>query len=100
MSPSEAIDITPEALEAASLALPVPAQAKALTIRDDESLRRGNEILLTIKDLRKKIQDTFGPICAAAFAAHKTAVKAQKDAEAPWLKREESSRPASARTWA
>ena len=97
MSLSEAIDITPEALEAASLALPFPAQAKALTIRDDESLRRGNEILLTIKDLRKKIQDTFGPICAAAFAAHKTAVKAQKDAEAPLVEAEGIIKPSIAR---
>lgn len=97
MSPSEAIDITPEALEAASLALPVPDQAKALAITDDASLSRGNELLLTIKDLRKKIQDTFGPICAAAFAAHKAAVKAQKDAEAPLVEAEGIIKPSIAR---
>ena len=87
-SPSDTIDITPEAREAANMALSIPHAAKELVIRDDESLRHGNEILLTIKGLRKKIQDTFGPICQAAFTAHKTAVKAQKDAEAPLVEAE------------
>lgn len=95
--PARTIDITPEASEAAALALPIPEQAKALVIRDDASLRNGNEILLTIKDLRKKIADTFGPICSAAFAAHKTAVKAQKDAEAPLVEAEAIIKPAIAR---
>jgi len=97
-SPPEArtIDVTPED-EVAALALPIPDQAKALVIRDDSSLRNGNEILLTIKDLRKKIADTFGPICSAAFAAHKTAVKAQKDAEAPLIEAETIIKPSIAR---
>ena len=92
-----ALDITPEAQEAAALAIPIPEQAMGLVIIDDASLSRGNEILLTIKDLRKKIADTFGPICAAAFAAHKTAVKAQKDAEAPLVEAEGIIKPAIAR---
>jgi len=95
--PAHTIDVTPEAEEVAALALPIPDQAKALVIRDDASLRNGNEILLTIKDLRKKIADTFGPICAAAFAAHKTAVKAQKDAEAPLIEAETIIKPSIAR---
>jgi hypothetical protein len=97
MNGNAAIDLTPDAQEAAALALPIPEQAKSIAIRDDDSLRRGNEILLTIKDLRKKIADTFGPICSAAFAAHKAAVKAQKDAEAPLVEAEGIIKPAIAR---
>ena len=82
------IDITPEAKEAAALAIPIPERAKALVINDNASLAQGNNLLLLIKDFRKKIQDTFGPICQAAFTAHKTAVKAQKDAEAPLVEAE------------
>jgi hypothetical protein len=91
------IDITPDAREAAALALPIPDQAKALKIVDDATLKAGNELLLNIKDLRKKIQDTFRPICEAAHDAHRRAVAAQKDAEAPLIEAEGIVKPAISR---
>lgn len=92
-----AIDITPEASEAAALALPVPEQAKSLAITDDVSLSRGNELLLTIKDIRKQIADTFDPLAKKAHEAHKAILEQKKKAEAPLIEAEGIVKPAIAR---
>lgn len=91
------IDITPDTQEVVSLAIPVPDQAKAIAIIDDASLQRGNELLLTVKDIRKKIAETFDPIISKAFQAHRAAVGAKKDAEAPLVEAEGILKPSIAR---
>jgi hypothetical protein len=92
--PDTTIDITPEAQEVATLALSIPDAAKKLSITDDISLGIGNELLLSIKDLRKQIADTFDPIIRKAHEAHKAAVGAKKDAEAPLVQAEGIVKPA------
>jgi hypothetical protein len=92
--PDTAIDISPEAREVATLALSIPDAAKKLAITDDISLSIGNELLLSIKDLRKQIADTFDPIIRKAHEAHKAAVGAKKDAEAPLVQAEGIVKPA------
>jgi hypothetical protein len=89
------IDITPESV--AALALPIHDQAKALSIVDLESLKRGNELLLNIKDIRKQIADTFDPLAAKAHEAHKAILAEKKKAEAPLIEAEGIVKPAIAR---
>jgi len=92
-----AFDITPEAVEVASLALTIPEAAKALTISDDISLRIGNELLLSIKDIRKQIADTFDPLAKKAHDAHKAILEQKKKAEAPLIEAEGIVKPAISR---
>jgi hypothetical protein len=57
----------------------VVQEAKALTIASDEDLTRGREFVLSIKDLRKRIQDHHAPMIEAAHRAHKIALAKQKE---------------------
>jgi hypothetical protein len=61
----------------------IPDQAKLILVRDQASMTRASEFFLVIKGLRKKIEDTFGPIISKAFAAHKEAVAQRKKVEEP-----------------
>jgi hypothetical protein len=63
----------------------IPDQAKLILVRDQESLERANSIFITIKGLRKKIEETFSPIISKAFAAHKEAVAQRKKVEEPLI---------------
>jgi len=51
---------------------------KTLTVRNVEEYERGVNLVRHISDLRKQIEETFNPIVAKAYAAHKEAV-AQRD---------------------
>lgn len=74
--------LTPEVVK--SEALSIPEKAKAISvIRSHDEYAQAGSLLVTIKGLRKKIAETFGPIVAAAFQAHKTAKAKQSEVEAP-----------------
>lgn len=84
---------TPEIIEVNTLALSVPYQAKqiAAIITNDDYVKAGN-ILLTIKDIRKKIENTFKPIKQKMDAAKKEVLDQEKAADKPlaeaeaWIK--------------
>ena len=84
---AEIIDIVPGQQEAQK-ALTVREQADILTITDKLSYERGKELLLTVKDLRKEIANTFKPIIEKAFAAHREAIAQQKKIEEPLIQAE------------
>jgi hypothetical protein len=79
----------PSGAQEALKALTVSQQADALTISDKPTYERGRELLLTVKDLRKQIADTFKPIIEKAFAAHREAIAQQKKVENPLIRAEE-----------
>jgi len=62
---------------------PIPDQAKAIIVKDAQSLIKANEFFLNIKALRKKIADTFDPIIKKANETHKEAINQKKVIEAP-----------------
>lgn len=66
-----------------SEALTWPERAKSATITDEQSYHAAAQLLLGIKDLRKKIAETFDPHCKRAFEAHRALTKEKADAEAP-----------------
>jgi hypothetical protein len=64
-------------------ALAWPDRAKAAVITDADTYATACGLLLGIKDLRKKIAETFDPHVRRAHEAHKALVKEKADAEAP-----------------
>lgn len=74
-------------------ALSVPDQAKQITITDQASYERAGQILVIVKGLRKKIDETFDPIISKAFAAHKEAKAQKTKVEAPLLVAEAHVKP-------
>lgn len=75
--------ITPEAAEAARRALSLPEQAHAIKVIDGATLQDANEILLTIKDLRKEITATFKPIKQKIDVSKKEVLDQEKKADKP-----------------
>lgn len=69
--------------ELATEAIAWPDRARAIVITDAESYATACGWLLGIKDLRKKIAETFDPHVKRAHEAHKALVKEKADAEAP-----------------
>jgi len=65
--------------------LPIPEEAKRIIIKDQTSLARANLLFLQIKVLRKKIDDTFSPIIAAAHRTHQEAITQRKMVEEPLI---------------
>lgn len=78
-------------------ALSVPDQAKALKVIDSDTWVRASGMLSVIKDLRKEIADTLDPVVKKAHEAHKAAVAAKKQVEAPLVEAETYLRAAMAR---
>lgn len=64
-------------------ALAWPDRARAVVITNDDSYQTACGLLLGIKELRKKVADTFDKHIKAAHEAHKALVKEKADAEAP-----------------
>lgn len=60
-----------------------PAQAQGLLVVDEPTFVRAGELLLTIKGLRKAIEETFGPIVAKAHATWKEAIAQRKKHDEP-----------------
>lgn len=54
------------------------SHANGLTIKDAETFKAGAAFLLGLKSILKEVAETFDPVVAAAFKAHKAA-KAAKD---------------------
>lgn len=77
---------TTQDLEQRALAL--PEQAQAMAILDDETFTRATDFLLTIKALRNELNETFDPVIAKSYAAHKEAVSQKKRHEEPLAKAE------------
>jgi hypothetical protein len=59
-------------------ALVVYKQAEILTITDKPSYEQGCASLLSIKDMQKKLDETFDPIIQAAHKAHRAAIDQKK----------------------
>lgn len=80
---------TPEIIEVNTLALTVPEQAKAIAAitNNDDYVKAGN-ILLTIKEIRKKIEATFKPIKQKFDAAKKEVLDQEKAADKPLIEAE------------
>jgi hypothetical protein len=87
----ETQEITPEV--ASKQALTVYDQAKAITVKDNDTMTQADDLIKSMRLVRKEIGLAFDPIIAKAFAAHKEA-KAQKDrAELPLIQAEEFLKP-------
>lgn len=85
---------TPEIIEVNNLALSVPDQAKQIAvIKTNEDYTRAGQILLTIKDIRKKIENTFKPIKQKMDAAKKEVLDQEKAADKPLLEAEAYLKP-------
>jgi hypothetical protein len=65
-----------------------PKQASDIIIHDEKTLKAGNDFLLAIKAMRKKIAETFNPIIDKAHKAHKEAVAKKKEIEEPLIRAE------------
>lgn len=74
-------------------ALTIVDEATTMVIIDDEGLEIAANLLLGIKDLRKKIADTFDPIIDKAHKAHKEAIAQKKKTEAPLVEAENIIKP-------
>ena len=68
--------------------MPIPTEARMILVKDQTSLEKANGFFLVIRGLRKKIEDTFGPIIEAAHKAHKEALAQRKKVEEPLIEAE------------
>jgi len=75
--------IVPKEEEVSQEVMDINGQAKALKIIDSKSYISAGELWKAIKELRKKVDETFSPIISAAFQAHKTAVAKKKEVDIP-----------------
>lgn len=77
MSDTIEVEVTKEALT-------YPQRAQAIAkIQNAQDYEQAGKLLVTIKGMRKRILDVFGPIVKAAHEAHKIARGKQTEAEAP-----------------
>ena len=87
----ETVEITPEI--ASKQALTVYEQAKAITVIDNTTMTAADDLIKSMRLVRKEIGLAFDPIIAKAFAAHREA-KSQKDrAELPLIQAENFLKP-------
>jgi hypothetical protein len=85
---------TPEIIEVNTLALSVPEQAHMITaITNNNDYVKAGNILLTIKDIRKKIEATFKPIKQKFDAAKKEVLDQEKAADRPLIEAENWIKP-------
>jgi len=78
-----------ELMELEQQALAVDEQAREIIIKDQNQYDTANSFILTIKKLQKEVKDSFGPIIAKAFQAHKEAKAQETRHLEPLLKAEE-----------
>lgn len=74
-------------------ALSFPEQAKQLQIVDQKSLDYASNFLISIKGMRKEIDETFDPGIKKAYEAHKAAVALKKKFETPLAEAEATVKP-------
>ncbi len=60
-----------------------PTKARSLTVINDETNEAACEMLFGIKSLMRKVDETFDPICAAAFATHQKATGTRAEHRKP-----------------
>lgn len=77
-----------EVKEVTTLALSVPDQAKQIVIASNDDYVRAGELLLVIKEIRKKIENTFKPIKQKMDAAKKEVLDQERAADAPLVEAE------------
>jgi hypothetical protein len=88
------METTPEIIEVNALALSVPEQAHLITaITNNNDYVKAGNILLTIKDIRKKIEATFKPIKQKFDAAKKEVLDQEKAADRPLIEAENWIKP-------
>jgi hypothetical protein len=78
----------PELIELEQKALSFPVRAKEILIQTPDDYLGASTFFLSIKALRKEIQDTFGPLKEKAFQAHKAIVAEEKRHEQPLIEAE------------
>ncbi len=85
--------LTPEVQEVTTTALAVPDQARAIVVTDNASYAAAAELLITIKGIRRKIEDTFKPIKQKMDAAKKEVLDQERAADAPLRQAEDYLKP-------
>lgn len=75
--------LTPEAEEVTTRALTIPEQANAVKIVDAGSYVKAGELWNNIRELRKKVKDSFDPIIKKAHEAHREALDRKAAVDAP-----------------
>ena len=72
----------------------LPVKASEIIVANDEQYQSACDFLtMTIKPMRKKIDETFDPIIKKAHQAHKEAVAQKKSVEAPLMQAEKIVKP-------
>ena len=84
---------TPDVKEVKTMALSIPDRANAIIINSNEDYARAGQLLLTIKGIRKKIEETFKPIKQKMDVAKKEVLDQEKAADAPLAKAEAIIKP-------
>lgn len=85
--------LTPEVQEVTTTALAIPDQAKAIVVTDNASYAAAGELLIAIKGIRKKIEETFKPIKQKMDAAKKEVLDQERAADAPLRQAEDYLKP-------
>lgn len=85
--------LTTEVQEVTTTALAVPDQARAIVVIDNASYAAAAELLITIKGIRRKIEDTFKPIKQKMDAAKKEVLDQERAADAPLRQAEDYLKP-------
>ena len=85
------IEIETQELETKALSL--PDQAKEIQVIAQESRDRASSMLLTVKALRKQIDETFDPGIKKIHEAHKDALATKRKFEAPLAQAEATIKP-------
>jgi hypothetical protein len=80
-------------LELEQKALAIPDQAQAITITNNESYEAATDLLLTVKELLKEVDNTFKPIIDKAYSTHREALAQRKRHEEPLLRAEQILKP-------
>jgi hypothetical protein len=74
-------------------ALSFPVQAKAIIVRDNETLTKANDFLLSVKKMQKEISDAFDPLIKQAHETHKAILDKKKSFEMPLVEAERIIKP-------
>ena len=69
-------------------ALSFPEKASLYKVADQATLTKANEFLLSVKAMRKQINETFDPIIRKAHDAHKEVISKKKTFETPLIEAE------------
>lgn len=64
------------------------AQAAQLVVTDQATANEAGRLVTLIRELRARVAETFGPIVAAAHAAHRTACEKRAEHDDPLLRAE------------